>query len=183
MQTTPMPLGEKIRAVRKSKGLSQANIAHALNMSQPYVNLMERGHKNCRPEQLAIIRKFLDIENAPLLEHEAETFKDRLWIWHEMVVKDRLHEAKSMQEQLAPIMSLPYEHDLILLYTLVLALLQFKDKNTPDFKTKFEEAEAIYVPDEASAEARFLYHRCKAIRYYVDRDFKMHYSISCNYLR
>jgi transcriptional regulator with XRE-family HTH domain len=39
-------LGERVRSLRQQRGLTQARLAHALDLSVAYVSLIERGGRN-----------------------------------------------------------------------------------------------------------------------------------------
>jgi len=117
MNNTPLSLtfGEKIKQVRVKKGHNQDGLAKALGVSMMYISRLERGLAECDDKTISGIRHFLDIENAPLLEHELADYRNRLWVWNDIIAADRLNDAKAMQSELSPILKLPYERNLILL--------------------------------------------------------------------
>jgi len=113
-----LPLGKKIMQIRKSKGLSMENVAHAIKKSQPFISRFERGEADCSAEELESIKKFLEIENAPLFEHELKFYKSQLWVLHNLLIADRDPEAEALFQKLSSILDLPFEDDLQMLYTM-----------------------------------------------------------------
>ncbi|MCL2361457.1 MAG: helix-turn-helix domain-containing protein [Defluviitaleaceae bacterium] len=154
-----LSLGEKIYEIRKAKGLSQENMAQALNANRMTVSRMERGETECSAHNLAIIRKFLDIEKAPLLEHELVLYRNRLRVWIDFITKGRFADARVMNEEMSVILDLPFEHDLYLLYRLAEASFLCLEYNVQASAEKLSIAEDLL--DNASHEALNLYHRNK----------------------
>ena len=172
-----MHIGEKIKILRLNQGLSQENIAHAVGRSVAYVSRLERGEAECDNETAAKIKKLLGIEKAPLFEHELELYEGRIWAWNNLVTDRRMDEAKKIQETLAPILSLPYEHELIMLYQMIaFAILGWEwDTNaSSELISALEEkiSSVEYFVDNASKEARILYFRNKGILYGLKGDGK-----------
>ncbi len=60
---SPAELGARIAALRRSRGLSQSDLAARLELSRPLVVGIEKGTRTPRPEELAVISEVLD---APL---------------------------------------------------------------------------------------------------------------------
>jgi len=157
---TQLNLGEKIRQIRDTKGLSIENMAYAVDSNKSTLSRIERGQASCPPDTLVIIRKFLDIEKAPLLEPELETYRSRLWVWHDMIAVKRIAEAKAIQSELSVILDLPYEHNLIGLYILMDAkLLANEGGNLPAIGQRLQEM-TKYM-DSACDDSLHLYHRVK----------------------
>ena len=167
--STPMSLGEKIRQVRLAKGYSQENLAKATNTSKTYISRIERGDAECSDEMLVIIKKFLDIENAPLFEHELKLYKQQLLVWNELQGAHRASESEAMEIKLAPILKLPFERDLSLLYT----MLKIKGFSSVGRSAKMEEAVTAVepLPNDASIEVLHLYHYVKSYIYHHKHDF------------
>jgi len=159
-----LSLGEKIRQIRKAKGLSQENMAYAIKKSRIFVTRLENGQADFTPDLLAAIKKFLEIEDAPLLAHELEVYKDRLRVWYEMLAAYRFTEARDMQPLLASIVDLPYERDLIMLFILIEASLVYMEWDIPAADAMVDKVGAMLVPDEASPETRALFHRHIGVR-------------------
>ena len=152
-------LGEKIMLIRKAKGLSLDNAAHATKISKSNLSRLERGTLKFNPRQLNKIKEFLEIKNAPLLEPELEIYKGRLWVWNDLIAANRMAEAQDMQQELSIILALPFEKELGLLYTMTYTRLLIKEHNIPAAEEKLNMAEG-YI-NEACIAARFLFHRCR----------------------
>ena len=56
-----MNIGEKIKAIRKSKGLSQKQLAENLNVSEAMISQYERGIKNPKIETVAKMADALEV--------------------------------------------------------------------------------------------------------------------------
>jgi len=59
-------LGETIRKLRKTSGLSQERLAEAADMSTTYLGEIERGERNCSIDSLKKISKGLGIRMETL---------------------------------------------------------------------------------------------------------------------
>ena len=113
-----LTIGEKIKQIRKAKGLSQENLAHDIGLSTSTICRIEQGTLTINGDILKSIKKALEIESAPLLPVEGEGYKERLYIWHKLILDNHLIEAKTLQKSLADITAIPYEKDLSTLYRL-----------------------------------------------------------------
>jgi len=158
---THMTLGEKIRQIRLAKNISQEHLAKAANTSKTYISRIERGEAECSGEMLAAIKKFMGVENAPLYEHELEFYKEQLLVWHKLVKAQRLDECKIMQEKLAPILELPFEQDLSLMYTLLKIMQQCVELKATEASDAMSKIEPL--PCDASHEVLYLYHSAKSM--------------------
>ena len=155
--TTPLSFGEKIKQIRIAKGLKQEELAKAINTAQNFVSRLENGEAKYDDRMLAIIREFYNIKHAPIFDHELEVYRNRLWVWNDLVNADNLREAKVMLDSLSPILELPFERDLTLLYLMIETRILFREGNLTAGEERLNTAEALL--DEASSEALHLYHR------------------------
>ena len=169
--TIPLSFGEKIKQIRIAKGLKQDDLAKVINTAQNFVSRLESGESKCDDSMLASIREFYNIQNAPIFDRELKDYTNRLWIWHDLVGADRLIEAKNMQNELSPILDLPFERDLILIYLMIETRILFKERNFPIAEERLNTAEALL--DEASKDALFLYHRNKGFYHHVKLSHKV----------
>ena len=165
-----MTVGEKLRQIRVSKGLSQENVAYAIKKSTNIVSLIESGKRNLTDEMLEGIRKFLEVENAPILEHEVELYINRLDMWDEILDADRREEAKAKQRELASILDLPYEHNLIFRYTMLEVRILLKEANLPPAREKLDAAEAII--EYADTKSLCTYYQNKGFIIGLDHKYK-----------
>jgi len=164
------PLGEKLKFMRTSKGLSLENMANATNTTAGHLSRIERGQSEASHAILAAIRTFLEIENAPLLENELELYKERLWRWNEMLDANRMDMVEILQTELAPIKSLPYEQELNMLYAMLETRVHLKS-------LKFDAAKELLAPvgemlEHAGVEVRQLYHRSMGFIALMYQDLK-----------
>jgi len=130
--------GEKIRQIRKAKGFSQENLAHDIGLSTSTVCRIEQGTTAINSDILKAIKKALDIGSAPLLPGEGEGFRERLQVWHKLILDGHLIEARTLQKSLSEITQLPFEYGLITLYWLfeVSLLLAAQDYEGADTRLK-----------------------------------------------
>ena len=66
-KTGRCPFGERLHGARETKGLSQRQVAEALNMAQQTYAAWERRPVAIKPEDLMNLAKLLDIEVTELL--------------------------------------------------------------------------------------------------------------------
>ena len=110
-----LPIGEKLRLVRVAKGLSQENVANATKSSISTISRIELGQIECQATMLLAIKKCLDVNEAPLREHELKVYEDQIWLINSLADAQRTSEARDKQSKMFPIAELPFEQDLNLL--------------------------------------------------------------------
>jgi len=59
--------GDRIRQLREQKGLLQRQVAHQLEMDTPMLSKIERGERNAKREQVAILSKIFTVPEDDLL--------------------------------------------------------------------------------------------------------------------
>jgi len=156
-----LPIGEKIKQIRSAKGISQENMARAIKSNQSYVYRLEQGQAECSTEMLAAIKKFLEIENAPLMEHEISMYRHRIWVWIGLLDTNRFAEAKDVQSELSSILDLPFEHDLCFMFNMVKAAAHLKEFDMPAAMQTMDGMDDL--ADGVSNAALYMYHRNKGI--------------------
>lgn len=61
-------LGDVVRFLRRQRGLTQTDLAHALDMSQKWVSDIERGiYKHSTPDTIVRVAEFFDVAEDQLL--------------------------------------------------------------------------------------------------------------------
>ena len=164
-------LGEKIRHIRNAKGISLDNMAYAIKSNKTFLHRLEHGQVECNNETLAAIKKFLEIENAPLLEHEVTLYTSRLLACYDMIGNAKLlNEAKTILSELSHILSLPFENDLYLLYLLIEVSIILVEANFPAAAEKISKIEPLM--DNACEEAFYMFHRTKGYLNMINGDYK-----------
>ncbi|MDA5192368.1 helix-turn-helix domain-containing protein [Govanella unica] len=78
------PFGEKIRAMREARGLTQADMAAALQISAAYLSALEHGHRG-RPSW-ALVQRIITYFNV--IWDEAEDLEARARLSHPRVTVD-----------------------------------------------------------------------------------------------
>ncbi|MCL2362108.1 MAG: helix-turn-helix transcriptional regulator [Defluviitaleaceae bacterium] len=156
-----LPIGEKIKLIRNAKGLSQENVAKAVNSSESTLSRIEQGQAECSTEMLTAIKEYLSIKNAPLFEHELKIYEDQLWVLNDLTNARRLTDAKDMQKSMFTITELPFERDLSILYSMINVRLLLWEQ---DLDTGEEELNNVeqYIED-ASSDAKHLYYRSRGV--------------------
>ena len=59
--------GQKLKATRQKKGISQEELAGKLNMHRTYIGMIERGERNPTIRTLYKISKALEIKSSQIL--------------------------------------------------------------------------------------------------------------------
>jgi len=157
-----LPLGEKIRQIRMAKGLSQQNLAHAIKKSDNYISNLETGQREITPELLAGIRKFLEIESAPLLDNEQVIYRRNLDVLDDLLNANRLEDAKAKLKELSTVANLPYEHELLFAYMMMEARLLIKESKIDECDAKLDQAELI-INKVTSNKLLYQYHRNRGL--------------------
>jgi transcriptional regulator with XRE-family HTH domain len=62
--------GQRVRQLRKEKGLSQEGFAHSIDMDRSYYGSVERGERNVSLENIFVIADGLGVPAAELLRFE-----------------------------------------------------------------------------------------------------------------
>jgi len=153
-----LSLGDKLRIIRRAKGLSLENIAYETGRSVATLSRIERGETDIDTETTYAIKKAMGIEHAPLLEHELMLYKNRMWVWNDIINAQRFSEAKTMIPEMSSIIHLPFESELALLYTLIEMRIDiYEPENKLKAKHKLDALAASY--DDMSINARHFFHR------------------------
>jgi len=162
IQTNVLSLGEKIKQIRIAKELSQESLAYAAQCNVSTISRIETGQLECTPKILAAIRKFMEIENAPLLDHEIARYRQDLNLVGSLLGADRNAEAKALASKLASIIHLPFEQELYLEFYVRETSILTKDPNFPtaEAEERLNTAEALL--DSANNETLYLFHHNKA---------------------
>ena len=178
-----LPLGEKLKQLRNAKGLSQENLAKAVNSSESTISRIEQGQTECSMELLEAIKKYMGIDKAPLLKHELIVYEDKVWILNDYANSNRTADARTMQKTMFPIEELPFEHDLTMLYSMVETRLLFQEGNVTAGEEQLKAVETGL--EEASVEVNQLYHRNCGFLFGTRGDIKtalMHSLKALNYI-
>jgi len=104
-------LGEKIKLIRKAKNISQEALGLEIQYARSAISEIETGKLECDIHMLRKIKKTLGIEGMPLLEPERHAFKDRLYIWYDIISKRDFDGAAQIQEELSAITFLTFDHE------------------------------------------------------------------------
>jgi transcriptional regulator with XRE-family HTH domain len=78
------PFGERIRALRRQRGVSQKEMAAALGVSAAYLSALEHGHRS--PPNWAFVQKVIGYFN--IIWDEAEELENLAWSSNPRVVID-----------------------------------------------------------------------------------------------
>ncbi|GAA4867062.1 helix-turn-helix transcriptional regulator [Paenibacillus vulneris] len=69
-------VGERIRTIRKSKGLTQIQLAELSSLDDAYIGAVERGERNFTIDTLEKIHTALQVDAAELFRNDAVKNKD-----------------------------------------------------------------------------------------------------------
>jgi transcriptional regulator with XRE-family HTH domain len=59
--------GEKVRALREARGISQEALAHVAGLHRTHISLIERGQRSARLETIINLAIALDVQPAELM--------------------------------------------------------------------------------------------------------------------
>jgi transcriptional regulator with XRE-family HTH domain len=66
-QSILIKFGERVREIRKEKGLSQEELAHKADLHRTYIGMIERAEKNITLINIEKIANALEVEIATLI--------------------------------------------------------------------------------------------------------------------
>lgn len=76
MNSLPVILGDRIRNIRRERGLSQEELAHLSSLHSTYIGQIERGEKNITIESLEKVTNALNISLDELFRYIEPSYKD-----------------------------------------------------------------------------------------------------------
>jgi len=117
-QPKSLTIAEKLKSIRESKGIMQPALAEAIDGTVSKISEIENGKRQYTDEEIGIIKRLLDVDDAPLDDEDVAKFKNRLYALRDFISDRRTDEADKLQIELAVIAKLPYEIELNALYEL-----------------------------------------------------------------
>jgi len=147
---------EKFREIRIARGILQVDLAKTIGRCEHTVIRTEKGERKFTNKELEDGRKFLGVENFPLLEDELTRFRGQLYVFRERIKEEIFDTAHKMQSGLAVIDEFPFEPELILLYKTINARLLLKERNIDKAKEQLAYAEPFLA--EVSNEVKYHYY-------------------------
>lgn len=84
-------VGERIKSLRKSKGLTQANLGEQVDLPQPYIGGIEKGERNISLDTLQKLLEALNITPAELFN----SYENKLQNKETLEILDRINESLS----------------------------------------------------------------------------------------
>ncbi|MFD5021077.1 helix-turn-helix domain-containing protein [Paenibacillus sp. NPDC058367] len=97
MQNIKEVVGARVRELRKEKGMSQEELAHAANLHPTYIGKLERGERNMSVESLDKATQALGITLEQLFRYIQPSNQDEESMVMEQII-NRLY-GKSLQEK------------------------------------------------------------------------------------
>ena len=196
-----LQLGDKLKIVRKTLNISQEELGQKVGYTHSTLSTIESNLHVPAPDKLGLIRRALSIETVPLLDTEIKIFKDRLYLWLELIESQQLHQAQRMQPALSNILLMPFHINLCTIYNLFSVRLLMLEGQIPPALALMEETEkaleevAQNSPQSLSEEALYHYHYTKGdLHFFQDqigpalqsllkaKDLKRSGYGGCNYL-
>ena len=111
-------LGGILKKIRIDKGLSQEKLADKISRDNTTISKVEAETMNCSYELLMEIKTALGIEWLPFYKSERKGFRNKLYLWHDVINESNLDVAKEMQKKLSYIEFIPDDIDLNTYYHL-----------------------------------------------------------------
>jgi len=149
-------IAHKIREIRKTKKITQSDLAVAINCDQSKIGRIETEVEKYQytDDELHKIKGFLGIEKAPLTNKELEDFRKGLYKWNDLIKNGLITEARERQNDFDVITSLTFEKNMILLYRMLEIRLVLKEANVDLAEKKLLQ----YEPEICEASDEVKYH-------------------------
>jgi len=118
--STVLSVGERVLLLRKNKGVSQLELAEIIRARQEKIVSVEKGNDEYTEVQLNAIREHFNIAGMPITGRECVAFRERLYLWRDLIRNRSTDIVKEMHREMANISNIePYAHDLIMLYKMI----------------------------------------------------------------
>lgn len=160
--------GDRLKLLRESKNISQQALADALGSDVAKIKQMEHGVTLCDSGRVAEIREILDADFLPLLDSEIPAFRERLYIWRDMIRNRKLDEAKELQSKIAGIVDLDVEVGLISLYSMFEITLLIVQGDFAKATLKLDDTDKALM----DTESRYYYFRNKGTISTLNENFE-----------
>ncbi|MCL2753354.1 MAG: helix-turn-helix domain-containing protein, partial [Defluviitaleaceae bacterium] len=104
---------QRVKLMRKSKKLTQYDIADAIASSQAKVSRAEKGYEKYDKDDVENAKAALDIADMPISDYGFKIFKKRLYHWRNLYRNKQTEEAAELQKELANLIKIePYNMEL-----------------------------------------------------------------------
>jgi len=164
-------IAAKIKLLRKSKGVSQSEVAEIILTNQGKISRIENGDDSYDENEILAIKEHFGIANMPLTQLECDAFKKRLYHFRDLIKDRQLDEAKQLQNEIKHINILEaIDFELPMLYRLFEALLLMVDEKLEEAYEKMQELEAHL--DKMTDELIYHYHRNMGFYHLTSRSFE-----------
>ena len=159
-KSKPFSVAEKLKYIRKAKGIMQSSFGNALNWSASRISEIEGDRKEYTGDQIIILKALLDIEDAPITDKEIEKFKSRMNFWKDCIQDRNMYEAEKIRIELSGIKKLPFEKDLNITYNMIEINQRLRQDNFADnvneIREHLEEVEN-YIESSTSENRHYFY--------------------------
>ena len=159
--TNVLPIGEKIKLLRKAKGITQAELGEIILSSVAKISRVENGVEEYSQTELEALKKHFEIADMPLTKFECAAFKERLYLWRDLIRDQRMDEARKLHKKLLPLVNLePCDPDLAMLFRLFETLLLLIEGNLDAAEEKLNYLKNAFENDIMNTENTYhYYHR------------------------
>jgi len=166
----PQTIGEKLRYIRKAQEYSLEVLGFEIGYEPSMIGHIERGEAKYNAEKLEMAKEFLGVSGMPLTDIERQGFRNKLYLWRDLIKDHKFDEAKKMQKELSPITILDFDIELNLLYDLFYCRLLMKEGN-------FDKAREIlanieFPVDEIDGDCLYNFHYTKGVLLFCDGQYK-----------
>lgn len=161
--------GNRLRLLRESRKTTQQELALLLSISTDEVEQMECGVTICDTNRLAAIKTALDAEFLPLIDEEYPTFKERLYLWRDLIRNRQLDNAVELHGKISGIVDLDVDLELIALYRMFEITLHIVQGKIKEVEKTLDEIDMALI--NVNAEIRYYYNRNAGTLNFVIEDF------------
>ena len=97
---------EILKIIRKNQGISQQELAEAIDSHNPRISHAENGKKDYYPYESKSIKKLLKIENMPTTQEDRLIFVDQILTWRDRLPTLTAEEIKDVIKKFEPILNM-----------------------------------------------------------------------------
>jgi len=132
-------LGDKVKDLRKSRNISQMDLAAFIGTKPDKIVEVEAGREEYNPRHIRAIEELFDIVGMPLEESKRPAFVMRLYLWRAYARNERMiNEAIKMRDEMAKVVNLEScDYDLAMQYKLFDIQMLITESNFTAAEEKF----------------------------------------------
>lgn len=169
-QDKKMTIEEKIKYFRELNNITQHAFAEGIKKGLSTIIRTEKGERIYKDEEIKAAREYLGIETLPMLDNEIVGYKERIYVWADLIKNERLDEARKLRHELVNVNQIPYDTDLIMLYKMVDVRLFLKERSFDEARDNLEWARPLLA--DASGENQYHFYYSESLLHMYEKNLK-----------